>query len=564
MFVATSTIQNSVWGWASKPLPTTGKGEFTTGMSRFSNYTLGPDGWVYALPCNPTIGASDQVVLALNPGEANSHKTNYSAATGQFITADGSPTRPTFMAKDATAGALFESKGVVAPNGKIYFFTKTHSILCELTPAGLSTTWKFYDFSVDVPSSSVSFNYFLGVILGKDGKLYLIPNGAISKLIRFDISGAIPVVETSYLDGSTGKKFNTVIKSPLGKTYTPGPSSDCYTATPPTGAPHWDDVTNPNNALTGSSFASSNMSAGLVCLDPVRTSNKIYFTIHLGTWIMWIDPDNWGNANVIGTVEDLWLRKLLSGYSGYRTASTVHGCANSGYKFGSMTPGANRKLYINITNMAQNGGFADPAIYAGTPNVFLQFTIEVDTVTNVATLRPGVTSSQVLGKYGGSDMMPNGYIFVLPNVHQTQPSVSSVTGSYHRKVLQVDTNPSTAVIRNEAYTTAYVDNPGWNNISIANAAGFLSTASVTNANQQVQFNNIVVLPGDKKGKVIIAGRNNTFGVELMSVKGFYKGVTHFDLKNTYDPANNVNKIEMPSNIATIATSDYNVYYNKIT
>lgn len=566
MFISTSTIQNAVWGWASKPLPATGKGNFASGLSRYSNYTLGPDGWVYALPSSSV----DQALLVINPGQANSNKTNYAVAAGSFVVADGSPTRPTFMARDATAGATFESKGIVAPNGKIYFFTKTHRYLCELTPAGLSSTWKFHDLSASVIMNSAGgayagYNYFLGVILGKDGYLYLIPNGRVANLARINITGPTPVVENSYYDGSvTAKIIHTAIKSPLAKVYTAAPSSDCFSATAPTtvGSSHWDSVDNPNNSLLGSSQASSSMSAGLACLDPVKLSNKIYFTVHLGTWVMWIDPNNWNNANAIGTVENLWLRKLVTGYGGYRSANTVLGCLNSSFKFGSMTPGANRKLYINITNITLNGGLGGVDIYDTTENQRAQHTIEIDTTTNVATLVVAENSQRILGYYGGSDMMPNGYIFATPNALQANTGLA--TGSYHRKVLQIDTNYATAKVKPEAYTTV-PGKLGWNNLSIENPNGlYLATHVVTNNLNQVQFNNIVVLPGDKRGKVIIAGRNNTFGVELMSVKGFYKGVTHFDLKNTYDPTNNVNKIEMPSSISTIATSDYNIYYNKIT
>lgn len=527
-------------------------------MSRFSNYTLGPDGWVYALPCSPTVSVtnSDQVVLVLSPGEANSNKTNYSAASGQFIDADGTVARPYFPAKLGTSGALFESKGVVAPNGKIYFFTKMHNILCEITPAGLSTTWKLYDFTADTNPLNAQYNYYIGVILGKDGKLYLIPNGSTSKLIRFNISGATPVVETSWIDGINAD-FYTIIKSPLGLTYTAGPSAcsdSSFTSCDP--------ITNPNNALAASSNASSRNSAGLACLDPVRSSNKIYFTISLGTWIMWIDPDNWGNANVVGTVEDLWLRKLVAGYTSYRTHNSVTGCFNSAFKFGALTPGANRKLYINITNMAANST-ADTSIYSDAQRQQSQHTIEIDTVTNVATLRPSVTNERIRAIYGGADMMPNGYIFALPSSLSLTVTPTASFGSYHRNVLQIDTNSSIAKVRPEAYTTN-ATNPGWQNLNIHNPDGYLATSAVNNSTNQVQHTNIVLLPGNKRGKVIIAGRNNTFGVELMSVKGFYKGVTHFDLVNTYDPTNNINKIEMPSNIAQIASSDYNVYCNKIT
>lgn len=558
MFIATSTIQNAVWGWASKPLPTTGKGAIFSQASRFSNYTLGPDGWVYALPCVPTISVtnSDQVVLVLDPGQANSNKTNYSAAAGQFINADGSATRPYFPTRLAGAGALFESKGVVAPNGKIYFFTKTHNILCEITPAGLSTTWKLYDFTADTNPLNTQYMYYLGVILGKDGKLYLIPNGSAPKLIRFNISGATPVVETSWIDG-VNASFFSYIKTPLGKAYTAGNvtcDDPAFTTCDP--------ITNSNNALGGQSFNSSRISAGLACLDPIRTSNKIYFTIQLGTWIMWIDPDNWGNANVVGTVEDLWLRKLVGNYEGYRTNNSIIGCLNSPFKFGALTPGANRKLYINITNTATNGT-GDTTIYYNAQRQLSQHTIEIDTAANVATLRPSVTGERIQAFYGGADMMPNGYVFVLPSVLAITSGAASAFGGYHRNVLQIDTNRNTAVVRPEAHTTN-TSNPGWKNLDISNPDGFLCPSTVNNANAEILYNNIVVLPGDKRGKVIIAGRNTTFGVELMSVKGFYKGVTHFDLTNTYDPANNVNKIEMPSNVAQIAASDYNVYYNKIT
>jgi hypothetical protein len=68
-----------------------------------------------------------------------------------------------------------------------------------------------------------------------------------------------------------------------------------------------------------------------------------------------------------------------------------------------------------------------------------------------------------------------------------------------------------------------------------------------------------VLTGNKVGKIIVSliqGSSTTpirGCYEIMSVKGFYVGVSEFDLIPT---------LKNPINLATLATSDYNLYFNQ--
>ena len=61
---------------------------------------------------------------------------------------------------------------------------------------------------------------------------------------------------------------------------------------------------------------------------------------------------------------------------------------------------------------------------------------------------------------------------------------------------------------------------------------------------------------NKRGKVVYDGRNLYYGSEFLSVKGFYNGVTNFTPMES-------DALKIPSNLADLPTSKYNIFCNRI-
>ncbi len=533
MFVSISSSQSSLWGWSSKSLALTGQGLGTS--STFTNYTYSPvDGRLYALASNP---GTQPYLMVLDPKDANSGSTNNTLASGTLVTQNGS-TRPNFSGTTAYCSA-----GILAQDGKIYFIPQIGYDVCIVTPNAIddSISWSFFNISAGYGTTTT---YLAGAILGKDGKIYILSQAVTGNgsnyLNRLDISGGTPVIEPSYYNGSTSARSLSAGVGALGtltgKT-NPG-SNGCFNT-------NQDPITASNQRLTDASAATNRSGVDRMALDPL--SDKIYATCMLGTWIFYIDPANWLNSNCIGSTEGLWLRTLKPGYQGYRTANSVIGCANNPYKFAGIVPGKNKKLYVIVSNAVftmagVSGSYVIPSD--------LQYHVELDTVTNT-TKMIGDTSLNSGYCFSGAGLLPNGVIFGIP-------SFSSPTTFPYSKTFEINTDATVEAdkVRLDSKSVIYIRTTAADSF-VCNATPSFSTT----------FNylgpNFKTIPtATKKGKFIISGRNRTYGMEVLSVKNFYPGVTNFDSLQTYDPDTNLNLLEPPSDLANLPTSDYNVFCNR--
>jgi hypothetical protein len=124
MFTSSSAVTASIWG-----LHGTIGDPNTAGTSAFGGFTpltLAPNGYLYGAPRSVGINS----IMVVDPGNANSPSTNYSVPTVTFVQAGTSGDRPAMPNATGidTITYLYNSKGVLAPNGFIYYAPHTAGV----------------------------------------------------------------------------------------------------------------------------------------------------------------------------------------------------------------------------------------------------------------------------------------------------------------------------------------------------------------------------------------------------------------------------------------------------
>lgn len=485
----------------------------------WSTPTVGPDGFVYMLPCSEQATVNGAVfsvtgILVVNPGNANNGNIKYTAPQSFYLEPNGtnreaiplvSPTSP------LSSTVRFASKGILAPNGKIYFIGMDQLGVVILTPNGFTSTWEYKTF-VEMGATFATENKFTGGVLGVDGKIYLIPNNNATARINTSSD----TIETGYWTGVVGKRFKYA--STLG---------------------NYSNPVNSNGVAVGSSVANSLNSKGKFrgFKDAIAHPNgKIYIFPYdsqgLSRYIFILDPDNWGLINeiysdsslalpipnpvtsssgsVFGTCENIFLEKLRDGQepSELKIYATYSG--NSAY-------------YTNSWNNQY-------------PNAKM---LELDTVDNTVGLVGSVNNAGPSGDWGQAAragiQFPNGFIssfrtFDIANVIITGDDAGDIN-----KFPSVSTN----VIGSAS--------------DIAPLKSF-STPPFSNGS----FGGSSILINESFGKIIFAGSKEAttamIGGIAFSVKGFYPGIKYFD------SGDDIYKI--PTNLTGLATSLWNSYCNK--
>ena len=125
---------------------------FSNGTSNFSLWntpTVGPDGFVYMLPCsdyatvNGVANTALTGILIVNPGNANNGNIKYTAP--QSFYSEPGTGKDAIPVGTASFGSRirFASKGILAPNGKIYFIGFSQTGVVILDPNGFNSTWQY-------------------------------------------------------------------------------------------------------------------------------------------------------------------------------------------------------------------------------------------------------------------------------------------------------------------------------------------------------------------------------------------------------------------------------------
>lgn len=599
MFISSSSVQGSLWGWTNKELPATGITNTNLNSGTYSGFTLAPNGYSYAIPST----TGNNSVLVIEPGTGNNGLTNYTNATCASVAADGSGTKPNFNTK---TNATYQTKGILAQDGKIYYIPTINNTsgsypICILTPnTGTNCTWTFHD---------VSELGCGGGILGVDGYIYIIPGSNSTKLYRLDISGGTPTIDYSFYDGSgvepsivskntsqissgttiylpntTGITIGMRVSLPTAAgNESSGVLSDeddtvvesiisggvivnlAPTVPIASGTTVWFNefskiltgnrrrwVSYLNKVYAGSGDVSTdgtstvydlerhpnhnlvatlgNLTQGFSGAFITKGSSKIYLAPGVNNQIFIINPEEWSTKGALTSAPGLQLKNITI-RSGKSTTPNYNSKKTNAYKkFSGFITGDDDNVYFSIFSSDSFTATMFPV------DASYRKTFKLDLSTNTIT---EIGDSSSIQDFTAPGLFPNGEIV---QIRHTGTNTSTI----YKKNIVVNTIDnkfkldSTHLIPLKTYTET-LSSRGWSNGTFFPQTGFIT------------FNT-----PDALGKVILAGKGaiSKYGIEFLSVKGFYTGVTNF---NKMDDA----KLFIPSTIADLPTSDYNVFKNTL-
>jgi len=482
--------------------------------------TVGPDGFVYMLPCadtatvNNVAGTSLTGILIVNPGNANNGNIKYTAPQS-FYSEPGTGRDSIPVGSGAGSNIRFASKGILAPNGKIYFIGLYQNGVVILTPNGFNSTWQYKTFLSMGFDPGTSNQYFTGGVLGQDGKIYLVPNK--NSTARIDLSN--DTIQTGYWTGLTGRRLRSGASPDNGFGYPRNSSGTIIT--PPANVPAKNEATYKTFNGLKDAIAHPN---GKIYMFPYDSGGN-------SRWIFILDPNNWGQNNEFYSSVDLALPipNPITGNSG----SVFGSCENVFLeKLKDGQDPTTLKIYATyFGNSAYTSNWN-----SAYPNAKM---LELDPVDNTVGLVGDVnTANGGIGFYGQAAkpgiQFPNGFI------------ISFLAGLAGTKISNV------IITGDEGGSNNTFPDSTKNIIGSSSDIGtFSSFADPPSASGS--FGGSSILIDNSFGKVIFSGGSETGGIAF-SVKGFYPGIKYFD------SGDNIYKI--PTNLAGLATSLWNSYCNK--
>lgn len=491
----------------------------------WSTPTVGPDGFVYMLPCAEQATVNGAVfsvtgILVVNPGNANNGNIKYTAPQSFYLEPNStnreaiplvSPTNP------LSGTVRFASKGILAPNGKIYFIGHAQPGVVILTPNGFNSTWEYKTFVEMGATTLTGGGLATGGVLGQDGKIYLIPNGTVTS--RIDPSN--DTLSLGYWNGTPTRRWSVGNVPENGLGYPKDINGNVIT--PPTNVPAKNGGTGSGRVFKGLKDAISHPN-GKIYIFPYDPQGQ-------SRWIFILDPANWGlineiysstslalpipnpvtssNGSVFGTCENIFLEKLRDGQNpdDLKIYATYSG--NSAYANSWSNQYPNAKM------------------------------LEFDPVDNSVGLVGSVNNAGPAGDWGQAArsgiQFPNGFISSFRTFDIANVIITGDDAGYLNKFPSVSTN----VIG-----------------SASDIAPFKSFSTPPFANGS--FGGSSILINESFGKIIFAGSKEAttamIGGIAFSVKGFYPGIKYFD------SGGDIYKI--PNNLSQLTTSLWNSYCNK--
>jgi hypothetical protein len=493
----------------------------SSNVSLWSAPTVGPDGFVYMLPCadNATVNNVANTpltgILIVNPGNANNGNIKYTAPQSFYSEpGTGRDSIPTLTGVGSVI--RFASKGILAPNGKIYFIGFSQNGVVILDPNGFNSTWQYKTFSQMGFEPGVFIQHFTGGVLGQDGKIYLVPNK--NAIARIDTSN--DTIQTGYWNGGSARRLRSGGTGENGFGYPRNSSGTIIT--PPPDVPAKNEATYKTFSGLKDAIAHPNGKIYMFPYDSGGTSR----------WIFILNPDNWGQITEFYSSTALALRipNPITGDSG----SVFGSCENVFLE--KLKDGQNPTTLKMYATYFGNSVYGTTPWSSAYPNAKM---LELDPMDDtVALVGDTNTANGGIGFHGQAAkpgiQFPNGFI------------VSFLAGLAGAKISNVIITGD-EVGANNAFPDSTKNIIG----SSSDIGAFSSFANPPSA--AGSFGGSSILINNSFGKVIFSGGVTTGGIAF-SVKGFYPGIKYFDSGD--------NIYKMPTNLAELATSLWNSYCNK--
>jgi hypothetical protein len=549
--ISLATHQSAIWGYDSKLSYDATSFTYTGNVNFIGSWTtptLAPNGKLYSiLSCASTTatGSTNSYVIAIiTPNNANHTSTNWSAATVQYITADGSANRPYWDAPFSPLNNIlnnslirFTQKGILAANGKIYFMPfksdisiGAHPKWVVLTPGdATTTTWETVSFT----NTSYKPGALGGCVAGKDGYLYVLPNtddptstATACPFFRIHpknvtINGVTATVDTAYIGywtGVSGKRFYADNLNSLTWRNSAGVTST--------------DIATGTNNKGITIDANSGSIADMI----VHVNGNIYILPRSNSRgrIFYIKPSNFGTAQEVCSETGLHINQI-SGGSGLFLAS--HSAFYESKKDDAFINNNSLNIFI-IPNVQ----YTSPGVVATTNFLnIIKLYGATNTLTSIAytPILSGISTDNLMTAFPVS----NGTIMFSNIGTTTSKSLDQlitgedVSGTYK---LVTSTNSNGIIAGTSAQVAV--------DFGIGNAA--TNRRDISSYHVGVNLSKTLVITNFLKI------------TELVPVKGYHPGVTYF---NSYlsEPTDLGSMYKIPTNVTTTPISLYNSQKNKL-
>jgi len=571
---AGGSIKSSKWGWDIKTYSfkygDTSSQNSTAGY--FTGGCLAPNGLIYCLPTYK--GA--QFVTVIKPGKSNSQTGKWEPATITNVPATGSAKNAFLPETVETAGSLqrrFGGKGILAPNGLIYFFGFLGQGYVVVKPQdnpdwdiAQFTEWKVVTYAsvgLDpaVGTASEGKVGYYGGFLHTDGKIYLLPNvlgtshgnnAPITRIVpRSDYQSADTIQKSAYWTPTSAS--NTT------KKYFPTSGSfQSVNNFPQPGDIDGVQITVPSNTYAPV-YASGN--SGLGSMPPLsdaisHPNGNIYvFGGGRNAYITKLKTDDttWDSTSTsIGRplfYTDNSLRIPNNLPSGYSDPLGIQGCfmAGSIEKLKPSQDPETAKIYLHYAGSWQNDASIPAGYFENNYTRTIAFDPVTETFENIGEPVTTISTTTMPFNLKPGVRMANGHIFSISYPYNTTGTGSSPNKNiYGQLIVSGETLDDENKIIGPTSKQSILNKTEVNSINVSCYGGI---DPICNQGSHA-------LTGSSLGKTIVTAPTTAY--EITSVKGFYPGIRYFN----YTPSNDAETYEIPSNISTLASSLWNSYFNK--
>ena len=538
----------------------------TTGTLGFP--TLAPNGLLY-IPYNITTTTSSTTFLTgfvvIEPGNANTKtpsgiNTSYTRTKIYTVDNDTSGNRPVVQENLGTTNRdRTFTKGILAPNGLIYFIPGRSKTMIVLNPGtGIvggvpDCTWSLVDFRVatcTLPSNASATisaitlgtpGHAGGVLDKLNADIYLINANNNERTIRIrprssatwtnpnNGSLTTDIFEAGYYDnsGNLRRLYRTVAPvSYLGALYISNPPSS-------------------NNYIYID--ADTTLFKGGV-IDPNPSSNIIYLTPSRSNLIMYIDPNEWRTYTEV----NYNLTNALNTVANFPTWSTINAQSTGNFKYSGLSIGYDKRIYYAFRTKTQGG--MGQLTYFQT----VAWDVQLDTTSSPFVSRK--VENNIPPNYqqvsDGTGNLTDGLCppALLPNkkflYFGQRPYANGAYLLPTSDTVQTVSSPNNKI--NSTSTGIYF-RPGQGGDSFSGTTSLSPFMGSNGLNPQL----MLLTKPTQIGKVIISSRSAAENaIEVMSVKGFFPGVKNFE----YDQ-DIIDRQSIPSDLSTLPTHPYNYYGN---
>lgn len=522
--LAAGSFKSSKWGY-DMYIPTNGQWyssitTYSSGISVWSAPTLAPNGFIYMLPTTNTVNTTITLngVLVLNPGS-----TNRDAPSSVYVEADGSASKPNIPLDGAeTLNAnRYLSKGILAPNGLIYFIPSgTNKNFLILDPNGYTPTWTITSFT---SAGIASGAFFTGGVLGQDGCIYLIPQGTQTCRIRpkntVVNSTSSDIYELGYWNGATNQSW----AASNGGFVRPR-DYDTGNQIPTQAEPVIPQDANKNNGWVRDAIAHPN---GNIYVFPYTAAAPTAQS----RFVFIIRPAEWGTTKEITTTSTLGMDSVTG-------------------NLGSIGNVFLEKL--------KDGQDPDTLKMYGTYFISINGTQNAVIPNNKSVVYDPTTNTwELVGSQDFSNQNPTTTrVNAYPGIQLANGMLFSLTGNSNSTVYIPDIGQ--VIITGNDVDENVVCNMTDNIIMNAQESLLMRNNYVPRSVSAIMYvyggTSIPITGANKNGKTIFSGKGGGF---ITSVKGYHPGIKYFSY-NTEDAA----IYEIPSDLETLPTSLWNSYFNK--